>query len=311
MQGEKKNLENINVNTYTKLHILTYVVISFLFHFILHLFRKYHQADLECENDANCPKDKTCINGHCIDGCSIPGACGVNALCHTVLHKLQCSCPQCHSGLPSVECKRIANCDPAGPSSRVICSTNKDCAANEACVERECVDPCLISAASSCEPLKRCETRNHKPICICKFGFYLTENGELSCAPELMECVADDECSSNFVCTKGKCHNPCVSETPLCDGNKTCAVINHKPVCLCMDDCNPSLSMCLRDAGCSPDTVCRNYECIDPCLNISCPQDTHCFVENHVPVCKFCAEGWRYDAKAGCVRSKKSCIALI
>lgn len=274
-------------------------------------------ADTECANDVDCASDKTCINGHCIDGCSLHGACGTNALCQTVAHRVQCTCPRCYSGVPEYECAPLANCD-AG--RRVVCATNKDCAANEMCVKRECIDPCAPSAPPlsppiACEPLKKCETRNHKPVCICKYGFYLTENGELTCAPEQMECQADDECSSTFACAKGKCRNPCLGDDslsaaqqpkPLCEANRTCAVINHKPVCLCMDDCNPSLTVCLRDAGCPSDTVCRNYECVDPCLNMTCPQNAFCVVEEHVPVCKFCPPGWRHDAETlGCVRSKE------
>ncbi len=240
----------------------------------------------------------------------------MNALCQTVLHRHQCSCPQCYSGQPLFECLRITGCEVEGPARRVSCKENKDCPSNEACLERECVDPCAVNVAvarasgtavaHSCEPLKKCVTRNHQPVCICKFGFYLTENGELSCAPEQMECTADEECATSYACSKGKCRNPCATDQPLCDANKTCAVINHRPVCLCLEDCNPSVSVCLRDAGCSSDTVCRNYECIDPCVNITCPEGEHCFVDEHVPVCKACAEGWTFDSKQGCIqRSKK------
>lgn len=257
---------------------------------------------MECSTDTDCVNDKTCINGHCIDGCSLPGACGVNAFCQTILHTPQCSCLPCHSGDPHLECLRLANCD-----RRVICSADKDCISSEACIEHECVNPCLVEV-NACEPLKKCETRNHKPVCSCKYGHMLTENGELLCAPAKLECLIDEDCASNLTCSLGRCHNPCDVKIPLCEPNRTCAVVNHRPVCLCMDDCNPSLSMCLRDAGCSPDTVCRNYECINPCSNITCPNGSHCFVENHTPICKFCNEGWSFDQQAGCVRSKNICI---
>lgn len=258
--------------------------------------------------DTDCSSGELCINGHCINGCNLPGACGVNALCQTVLHRTHCSCPQCYSGVPEIECKRLLNCDLSpidrGPAGKVICNENVDCDANEACIQHECIDPC--ATLTSCDhPLKKCETRGHKPFCICRFGFYLTELGELTCAPEQMECLTDEECSKSLTCSKGKCQNPCnVDGKSPCQGNKTCAVINHKPICLCMDDCNPSVSVCLRDAGCSPQMICRNYECVDPCVNITCPRDTYCFVDDHVPVCKYCADGSRYHADQGCVRSK-------
>lgn len=278
------------------------------------LFFIWYEADSECVNDVDCSSEHLCIEGKCINGCNLPGACGINALCQTVLHRTQCSCPTCHSGVPELECKRLLNCEPGHdrPTGRVICSEDKDCASNETCVEHECVDACLASQ-TSCEPLKKCETRAHKPLCICKFGFYLTAEGELTCAPEQMECLSDQECSKSLTCANGKCQNPCsVNGQSPCEGNKTCAVINHKPICLCLDDCNPSLSVCLRDAGCAPDMVCRNYECVNPCVNVTCPRDTFCAVDNHVPVCKYCAEGYRLDAEEGCVRSKLliSCFPL-
>ena len=144
-------------------------------------------------------------------------------------------------------------------------------------------------------------------MCSCKYGHLLSDAGELICAPERYECLVNEDCATSMACALGRCYDPCAvreGDPPLCEGNKTCSVVHHRPVCLCTDDCNPSLTMCLRDAGCSPKTSCRNYECIDPCANFTCQSGAHCFVENHVPVCKFCADGWTFDAREGCIQSK-------
>jgi hypothetical protein len=273
---------------------------------VLFRFVPFHDdlADSECSADTDCAADRICINERCIDGCILPGACGSNAICQTIRHKTVCTCPPCRTGNPRQECLHMANCYKV-----VICQSDEDCLTNEACVQRECIDPCLMNP-NFCDTLNKCETRNHRPICSCKYGHLLSDAGELMCAPERLECLVNEDCATNMACALGRCYNPCAArdDKPLCEGNKTCSVVRHRPVCLCTEECNPSLTMCLRDAGCSPETVCRNYECIDPCLNFTCPDGSHCFVENHVPVCKFCDEGWTFDAREGCVQSKDICV---
>lgn len=260
---------------------------------------------MECRSDVNCTSDNTCINGRCIDACIVRGACGINALCQTVLHRPQCSCPQCYNGNPNIECRRLPNCDlnvPRPSYGRILCSSDKDCSRNLACINGECKDPCLTSSII-CDPLKKCETWNHTPLCICKSGFYLSETGDLTCATQKMECFTNEDCSANLACFKGKCQNPCnTSDKNICSNGKKCVVIDHHPICLCDENCSPSVSICLRDAGCPSDTVCHNYQCINPCINVTCPSEAHCFVENHKPLCRVCPPGFRSDTHGTCLR---------
>ena len=50
-----------------------------------------------------------------------------------------------------------------------------------------------------------------------------------NCKPE---CTINSECSSNLVCMRQKCQNPCLGS---CGILATCNVINHTPICSCPD----------------------------------------------------------------------------
>ena len=264
----------------------------------------------ECTSDLECPNDKACINLQCLDPCTLRGACGINALCRVVMHKPRCSCPQCYIGLPRAVCRLDPKCDPTNqprPStSNSDCSSDSECPESLSChaQTRECRDPCS-SSQPRCEVNKKCQVRNHRPVCVCKHGFVVNEMGELTCAPDTMACLRDSDCSSNAACLNGKCQNPCnMRKKPPCPADKACEVLDHRPICICLKNCNPSLSICLRDNGCSPDLACRNYRCVDPCSNSTCPADVPCYVEEHKPICKFCPPGFVPDTKYGCMKGK-------
>lgn len=231
------------------------------------------------------------------------GVCGDNALCQPVLHKPRCSCPECHTGTPEISCQPDPKCEATHPhpSVPILCTSDDNCPSTMACFTGNCRNPCLMSILK-CDLNKKCEVRHHKPMCVCKNGFSVSDSGELSCAPDSLECSFNDQCTSNLACIKGKCVSPCSSLT--CPVEKICEVINHRPVCLCTKDCNPSLTICLRDNGCPPQQACSNFRCVDPCLNTTCPQDAPCFVEDHKPVCKFCPAGFSSDQKYGCLKGK-------
>lgn len=256
-----------------------------------------------CSGDSDCPNEKACINRQCLEVCSVRGACGENALCHPVLHNVRCSCPECHTGSPEISCLPDPKCEVTHPhlSDPIACGSNSDCPFTMSCLSDRCQNPCL-SGTIKCDINKKCEVRRHRAMCVCKNGFSLSETGELSCAPNDLECSFNDQCTSNLACVKGKCVSPCTSKT--CPEKKTCAVMNHRPVCLCTKDCNPSLSICLRDNGCPPQLACANYRCVNPCVNTTCPQEAPCFVEDHKPVCKFCPSGFSPDTKYGCLKGK-------
>lgn len=267
----------------------------------------------QCTSDVECPSEKSCLQGHCVDPCSVRGVCGANALCKSVLHRPRCSCPSCYIGRPEVECKPDPKCtdgttlQPRDPQQQIPCTQDNDCPDNLQCSHYgQCTDPCQ-NPLFICGGSKKCETRRHQPVCVCKSGFIVNEYGELTCAPEKRECYRDDDCASNMACSEGKCRSPCVvpvGRQPICAENKSCEVQDHKPVCICMKDCQPSISICLRDAGCSSGLACRSYQCVNPCDFATCAPNSPCIVEDHKPICKFCPPGFIADAKNGCQKGK-------
>lgn len=194
---------------------------------------------------------------------------------------------------------------PTLPTYSDTCQSDNDCHESLRCDRTsQCSDPCH-NPVFTCEENKKCETRRHRPVCVCKAGFVVNEYGELTCAPERRECSNDEECASNMACIDSKCQNPCIArkESP-CTGEKVCQVYDHKPVCICMKDCNPSVSICLRDNGCPAELSCRNYKCVNPCDTATCADNSPCFVEDHKPICKFCPSGFIADARNGCQKGK-------
>lgn len=186
------------------------------------------------------------------------------------------------------------------------CIVDEECPGNMACNSKsgECYNPCT-NPSFKCKQNKKCEVHNHRAKCVCKNGFTVNEHGELACAPDLLECNLDKQCSSDKACIEGRCQNPCTaSKKAPCPKDKSCEVLNHQPICICMKDCSPSLSICLRDNGCPRNQACRVFKCVDPCKTASCPADTPCYVEDHKPICKFCPPGFISDAKFGCLKGK-------
>lgn len=287
-----------NVRCILSFTVLT--MLSFSVHFAVTL-------DAECNSDLECSNEKACINFQCIDPCELRGACGLNALCRTVLHRPRCSCPACHIGAANTECRPDPNCLSTQPRpSTTQCTRNTHCSLNQACNPSlgECYDPCA-NPSFKCRGNKRCEVSHHRPTCVCKGGFVVNERGEIACAPEISECSRNDQCPSNRACIENVCQNPCTAlkQSP-CPPEKGCDVLNHKPVCICLKNCNPSLSICLRDNGCPAHQACRAFRCEDPCATASCPENTPCYVEDHKPICKFCPPGFKSDSKYGCLKGK-------
>lgn len=287
----------------------TVLIVTVLYSLSLHVFSLLNIEHV-CLSDRDCPNEKACINNQCVDPCTLRGACGENALCRSVLHRPRCSCPQCYVGMPHLSCQPDPKCETAIPRPNTPisgCIYDADCAHNLACnhATSECYDPChSVTNTLACDANKKCEVRQHRPMCVCKSGFIVSEAGELTCAPDRTECARDDECASNLACIHSRCQNPCiVQKKPPCDSDKICDVLNHHPVCICMRNCNPVLSICLRDNGCPPDMACRGFRCIDPCANATCA-DAPCYVEDHKPICKFCPSGFVTDSKYGCQKGK-------
>ena len=65
----------------------------------------YIECKPECVVNAECPRDKACLNQHCRDPC--PGVCGAHATCSVANHAPQCRCDPGYEGDAFVACRRI------------------------------------------------------------------------------------------------------------------------------------------------------------------------------------------------------------
>lgn len=239
---------------------------------------------------SECSRNLACINYKCKNPCV--GVCGAEAICTVFNHIPTCSCPDGTTGdafkycaiekkppeishdqsdpcYPSkcgvnTVCRRsgqsaICECIPGyngSPYDRGCfpeCSINSDCAANKACSNYKCVDPCK---GNVCGYRAICTTINHSPICSCpdnmagdpftecrelkidrdpcypspcfKNGICKVINGIASC--QYLECIQNEDCAPSKACLNHHCRNPCEN---ACGSNSLCNVVNHKAVCSC------------------------------------------------------------------------------
>lgn len=80
--------------------------------------------------------------------------CGPNAECKVVNGVGRCTCISGFYGVPEFGCT---------PE----CVRNQDCRPDQACVEQQCIDPCV----SVCGVRAECQVVNHNPICSCPQNF--------------------------------------------------------------------------------------------------------------------------------------------
>ena len=165
----------------------------------------------ECTSDSQCTNDKACINQQCINPCTTSnGICAINAECRVQLHRPICTCREGFTGNAQSGCHEIG------------CRANSDCPATEACVNRNCIDPCQYT---QCGTNAYCKADyNHNARCYCLDGY--RGNPLISC--NRPECTNDDECPYNLACFNEQCRDPC-----NCAPDAQCHVSNHRASCRC------------------------------------------------------------------------------
>lgn len=193
----------------------------------------------ECVSNADCQQMETCVNQRCINPCL--GSCGVNADCVVVNHNPICTCSRGKSGDPFVACTDITE---VVPSER---------------------NPCV---PSPCGPNSVCEIKSNHPVCSCRPNYSGTPP---YCRPE---CVISQECPSNKACINEKCLDPC---TGACGNNAKCVVINHTPLCSCLDGYKGDAFV-----GCN---AISNDDTETLCNPSPCGENTICNVINNIARC--------------------------
>lgn len=176
----------------------------------------------ECVLNSDCSRDKACIRNKCVDPC--PGTCAPNAICSVQNHIPICSCPTGFEGNAFVRCQPIVAHD--YPIN---------------------VNPCQ---PSPCGPNSQCREANGQAVCSCLPGY---RGSSPTCSPE---CVVSSDCPLNKACSNQKCIDPCPG---ACGVNAQCRVINHSPICNCLNRYTGNALINCHPIGKSPSTSLPTY----------------------------------------------------
>lgn len=104
------------------------------------------------------------------------------------------------------------------------CKSDSECPQTQACISRECQNPCLFE---QCGVNAECSVRNHRPKCTCLPG----HKGNPYDRCRQYECLTDPDCATTLTCRNEKCVDPCD-----CALNAECTPVNHRGICECFPD---------------------------------------------------------------------------
>lgn len=251
-----------------------------------------------CRSDSECESEKSCVNGNCVNPCLVGEPCGANAECYAYANRAECRCLSGYRGNPRDRCYVVG------------CRSNNDCPTDRACVNAQCISPCVYE--HPCAPRAECRVQNHLAVCRCPPG--LIGNPYVGCRPEPRpECQVDSDCPSKLACLNEKCQEPCGVLQP-CRQPGQCQVVDTAPVrtlvCVCppgfvssgSGTCKatpPLVSVeCAADSDCPADRACVNGLCRNPC---NCGPNAECLVREHKPLCA-CREGYDGNPDIECTR---------
>lgn len=133
----------------------------------------------------------------------------------------------------------------------VGCRSDSECPPTQACVNRQCVDPCSYTQCGV-NAVCRADT-NHRARCYCPD----TYRGDPLVLCSRPECTSDVDCPYNLACRNEQCENPC-----SCGPGALCTVTNHRPSCQCPPGYvgNPHVSCTIGETYQSQKTLHRiNY----------------------------------------------------
>lgn len=174
----------------------------------------------ECVSNSECSPSQACLNLKCQNPCE--GACGRDSECRVVGHNPICVCPSGYTGDPLTGCRIIPKPVPnpvveegrpsplpPNPCNPPPCGANSQCQVVSGQAQCSCM-PNMIGSAPNCRP----------------------------------ECTVSSDCQSDRTCINQKCVDPCPGS---CAPNANCRVVNHSPVCGCLEgftgdafrDCRP------------------------------------------------------------------------
>ena len=260
------------------------------------------EPEPECRVDGDCPDDTACLNERCENPCHSLSPCHVSAIC-TVVNSLPfrtmiCACREGWVPDTDTSCVPVELPNPPG------CARNDDCPNGEACINRQCMDPC------DCGTNAQCFVQDHRPVCTCPPGYI--GNPLIACEP--IGCQSDNECRDRETCINRECVNPCLVDDP-CGRFAECYPARHKANCRCIPgyEGDPFVACevigCRSDPECPDNRACRSKDCINPCLYENpCASNADCLVANHKPDCR-CPPGYTGNPFVACIPiPKPECV---
>lgn len=250
----------------------------------------------ECVVSSECPLSNACVNQKCIDPC--PGTCGLNTKCNVINHSPICSCIPGYSGDPFTRCSPIPRKLQSSCNKTTITDNYSLTLAPPPPSEDIQTDPCI---PSPCGPNSQCRDIRGSPSCSCLPNYI---GRPPNCRPE---CVMNSECPSNQACIREKCRDPCPGS---CGTGAQCSVINHTPICTCLDgytgdpfiNCYPAPAKSKFTENNTCETcfykhiyVLVEYEESDPCNPNPCGPNAQC----NNGICT-CISEYQGDPYTGC-----------
>lgn len=239
----------------------------------------------ECYFDVDCPSKLACIRNKCVEPCAVIIPCAQSARCSVIdsipVRTMVCECPELQVPDLNGECRIVALDTPPA------CTADNDCATDEACINRQCRNPC------NCGNHATCVVKDHRAVCSCDEGY--EGNPNIGC--RVVGCRTDSECDSGKACVNGNCVNPCLIDDP-CGRNAECYVYRNRAECRCLSGyrgdprvvCN--VIGCRSNNDCPSDKQCLNTQCVNPCYYENpCSPRAECLAQNHLAQCK-CPPGF-------------------
>ena len=221
------------------------------------------------------------------------------------------------------------------------CKSDNECPNNQACIQRECQDPCPFE---QCGIKAFCTVNAHRARCQCPEAH--KGSPYIECKP--YECLTNPDCPMTQACRNEKCVDPCD-----CAANADCSARNHRGYCTCIpgyigdpyiDGCRLRKHINLKvrfkkkhssktfspfhkiapepvveEQDCRVDVDCASLEicyqsggrnkCVDPCSTISpCVSQATCRVHSTTPtrtMSCICFEGYTGNGVIRCDKISK------
>ena len=275
--------------------------------------RQNECVTLLCKASSQCPGDKVCANGKCIN----PPRCSDHNDCqpHPCTGEAQI-CMQHKPCKPKKSCEKF--CKPNQ------CSSHSDCPIpGMACIGGKCqpfrIEKCIQNCKGKSKRNKKCKEKRHQcegyELCVkgyclprtcwnngrCKKGYTCTDG---ICRPHIhTQCEHSNECKHKEKCIHGKCvgfclsHQDCQAISKVCYNQKCiqpprCHQENEGKPCkgknvprglICQDGICIQIEIkeCRNDDECRQGWFCRNDVCIFSCrFHYDCPGENQICTSN-------------------------------